>query len=155
PHWVTSVLLTTALAVLGVRALRAVGWAAGWRLVAVGLLAGAALLTVRTAVRLTYVDGDLATEPLVYAHGTPDIKRAMAEIELIGQRTGRDKSLEIAFDDQSNWPLTWYLRDYPRALFYGAIPTPEAMAAPVVIVGPKNADKVAPYVERHVRRRYR
>jgi uncharacterized protein (TIGR03663 family) len=155
PHWMASVLLTVVLAILGVRSLRTVGRAAGRRLVVVGLIAGAALLTVRTTVRLAYVNDELATELLVYAHGTPDIKRAMAEIELIGQRTGRDRSLEVAYDDQSTWPLTWYLRDY-RAFSYGTIPRPELMAAPVVIVGPTNAAKVAPFVERgYVKRRYR
>jgi len=156
PYWMASVLLTVALAVLGVRSIRAVGWPAGRRLVAVGLIAGAALLTVRTTVRLAYVNDELATELLVYAHATPDIKRVMAEIELIGQRIGRDRSLEVAYDDQSNWPLTWYLRDYPRAIFYGMAPTPRAMTAPVIIVGVKDADKVAPFVERgYVKRRYR
>jgi uncharacterized protein (TIGR03663 family) len=156
PHWMTSVLLTLVLAALGVRVLRRVGRAAGWRLVAVGLLAAAAVLTVRTTVRLTWVNYDLATELLVFAHGTPDLKRAMAEIELIGQRTGRDRSLEIAFDDQTSWPLVWYLRDYPRSRVYGAALTSEAVAAPVVIVGPQNASAVEPFVERsHIKRRYR
>jgi uncharacterized protein (TIGR03663 family) len=156
PRWMVCALLTAALAVLGVRRLRAVGRRAGWRLVAVGLIAGVALLTVRTAVRLAYVNDELATELLVYAHGTPDIKRAMVEIDLIGQRTGRDRILEIAVDDQSSWPFTWYLRDYARVRNYGSEPTPEAMAAPVVIVGLKNAARVEPFVERgYVKRRYR
>jgi predicted membrane-bound mannosyltransferase len=156
PRWMASVLLTTTLAILGVGLLRVVGRHAGGRLVAVGLIAGAALLTVRTTVRLAYVNYDLPIELLVYAHGTPDIKRAMAEIDLIAQRTGRERTLEVAVDDESSWPLAWYLRDYPGMRAYGSDPTPDAMAAPVVIVGPRNAAKVAPFVERgYLKRRYR
>lgn len=156
PQWVTSVLLTLGLAVWGVRTLRRVGWAAGRRLVAVGLVAAAALLTVRTTVRLTYVNYDLATEPLVYAHGTPDIKRAMAEIELISQRTAGDRALQVAYDDQSAWPFSWYLRDYPRARSFGAVPTPDELAAPVILVGPRNAAQVEPFVRQgYVKRTYR
>jgi uncharacterized protein (TIGR03663 family) len=130
--------------------------AAVGRLATVGVLALAVVLTVRVAVRLTYVNYDLAIEPLVYAHGTPDIKRAMAEIELIGERTGRGRDLEVAYDDASTWPLAWYLRDFRNTRYYGAQPTPGAMAAPVIIVGPRNDPKVRPFVDAgYLSRHYR
>src|SRR5262249_61954553 len=114
------------------------------------------ILTARTAARLTYVNYDLATELLVYAHATPDIKQALAEIELVSRRTTGGRDLEVAYDDLSTWPFGWYLRDYPNAIFYGAEPTPDAMAAPVILVGGRNEPAVAPFVERgYVRRRYR
>jgi uncharacterized protein (TIGR03663 family) len=156
PRWMASVLLATALAALGLRTLRGVGWAAGARLVAVGLVVVAVVLTARTTLRLAYVDYDLPTELLVYAHGTPDVKRAMAEIELISLRLAGDRTLEVAYDDQSTWPFAWYLRDYPRARSYGAAPTPADLAAPVVLVGPRNAARVEPFVrDGYVRRGYR
>jgi DNA-binding beta-propeller fold protein YncE len=101
------------------------------------------------------VNYDFATELLVYAHGTPDIKVALAEIKLISERTTGASDLEIAYDDASTWPLIWYLRDYRNTRFYGTEPTAAAMASPVIIVGPKNADKVWPYVARgYLRRDY-
>jgi DNA-binding beta-propeller fold protein YncE len=119
-------------------------------------LALAAVLTVRSAARLAYINYDLATELLVYAHGTPDIKVARAEIKLISERVAGGYGIEVAYDDASTWPLIWYLRDYPNARYYGTEPTPAAMAAPIIIVGPKNADKVWPFVARgYIRRDYR
>ena len=48
------------------------------------------------------------------------------------------------------------MRNYPNARFYGASPNDDAMRLPVIIVGPKNRDKVLPYVERdYVKRTYR
>jgi len=46
--------------------------------VAVFLLA---LLTVRTSVMLNYINYDLAKEFLVYAHGAPDAKVGLSQIE--------------------------------------------------------------------------
>jgi uncharacterized protein (TIGR03663 family) len=154
--WILQFLLAIVVAVLVVRQLKILGWPSGRRLALAGLAAFAAVLTVRSAVQLAYVNYDLATELLVYAHGTPDIKRALAEIELISERTTGGYNLEVAYDDESTWPLAWYLREYPKTRFYGTDPTPDAMAAPVIIVGPKNAAKVWPFVERgYVKREYR
>ena len=155
-RWLVAVGTIAALAMLIVRHARTLGAARAVRLATIGMIALAAILTVRVAARLTYVNYDLATEPLVYAHGTPDIKRAIAEIQLIAERTGRGEDLEVAYDDASTWPFAWYLRDQRGARYYGATPTPDAMAAPVILVGPKNAAKVRPFVEGgYLSRQYR
>jgi predicted membrane-bound mannosyltransferase/DNA-binding beta-propeller fold protein YncE len=147
-----------ALAVLGAawRLGRRVGRGPALRLAALGTAGVLALATARYAALLTFVNFDLATDLLVYAHGTPDIKRAMREIDEVAERTGAGAGLVIAYDDDSAWPLTWYLRVYPNQRFYADRPHPEAMSAPVVLVGSKNFDLVAPFLERdYVRRDYR
>jgi uncharacterized protein (TIGR03663 family) len=155
-RWVVEALAAVLLGLLAAKGIRAAGWAQGRRLALVGLVGLAALFTVRSAVRLAYVNYDLATELLVYAHGTPDIKAAMAEIKLISERTSGGNAVEVAYDDASTWPLAWYLRDYPNTRLYGSTPTPSAMAAPIIIVGPKNAEKVWPFVARgYIKRDYR
>ncbi|NJN84162.1 MAG: hypothetical protein HC802_19050 [Caldilineaceae bacterium] len=51
--------------------------------------------------------------------------------------------------------MSWYMRLYPNSKFYGANPNSDSMSAPVIIVGPKNYEKVRPYVERdYVKRTY-
>jgi uncharacterized protein (TIGR03663 family) len=118
-----------------------------------GLLA---FFTARAAFTLTFVNYDLATELLVYSHGTPDVKRALAEIEDVAERTGVGHDLVVAADDDTAWPMTWYLRDYPKQAFYGDAPTADAMRSPVVIVGSKNLAVAEPYLEDdYVRRDYR
>ncbi len=131
------------------------GWPAA-RLMAVGLAALLFLLTVRFSWLLTYINYDYATEYLVYAHASPDVKRALDEIDLISERTVGERNIVVAYDDDSSWPLSWYMRRYPNARFYGDSPNNDAMSAPVVIVGDKNRDKVSPYVQRdYVKRTYR
>ena len=132
------------------------GFQEGMRLLAVGLAGVLLVLTIRTSFTLTYINYDMATEFLVYAHGGPDIKRALAELDTISERTVGDRNIVVAYDNDSAWPFSWYMRLYPNAKYYGESPTPDAMSAPVVIVGPANRAKVEPYMARdYVKSTYR
>ncbi len=152
----------TALLMLLVLAWFIVGWARNLGARRVGetlflLVAAAfALWTIRVSYTFNYITFDDATELLVYAHGTPDIKRVMNEIEAISQRTVGGKQIKVAYDDDTTWPLEWYLREYPNRAFYQASPNRDALDAPVVLVGDKNEEKVKPYLgTRYVRYGYR
>lgn len=126
------------------------------RMAAIGVTALLLLLTVRFSYMLNYINYDLATEYLVYAHASPDIKRALNEIDLISQRLVGERNITVAYDDDTSWPLSWYMRLYPNSRFYGANPNADVMSSPVVIVGPKNYEKVRPYMARdYVKRTYR
>ena len=126
------------------------------RLTAVTAFAILFLLTVRFSYLLTYINYDMATEYLVYAHASPDVKRALQEIETISERTVGEREIQVSYDDDVAWPMTWYMRFYPNHIFYGANPTSEAMNAPIILVGKKNYEAVEPYVARdYVSRNYR
>ncbi len=132
------------------------GWRLTLRLTAVTALTILFLLTIRFSYLLTYVNYDMATEYLVYAHASPDVKRALKEIETISERTVGEREIQVSYDDDVAWPMTWYMRFYPNHIFYGANPTTEAMSAPIILVGKKNYEKVEPYVRRdYVSRNYR
>ena len=115
------------------------------------------LLTIRFSFLLNFINYDMATEYLVYAHASPDVKRALQEIETISQRTVGEREIQVSYDDDVAWPMTWYMRFYPNNIFfYGANPTTEAMNAPIILVGKKNYEQVEPYVARdYVSRNYR
>ncbi len=104
------------------------------------------VFTAGVSYRFNFINYDYPTEPMVYAHATPDIKLAMTQIEEISRKTGGDHSLRVAYDDDATWPLEWYLRDYPNKVYYGASPSRDAMDSPVVIAGDKNISKVRPYL---------
>lgn len=131
-------------------------WTTTARLLSIGFVALLFVLTVRFSYMLTYTNFDMATEYLVYAHASPDIKRALGEIDSISERTAGGRNVVVAYDDDSSWPLSWYMRMYPNHKFYGSAPNSDSMAAPIILVGPKNYDKVHPYVMRdYVKRTYR
>ena len=124
----------------------ALGWDQSVRAIVVSLSALLFIFTVSVSYRFNFVNYDYAIEPMVYAHATPDIKLAMSQIEELSRKTAGDHAIRVAYDDDSTWPLEWYLRDYPNKVYYGQNPSRDSMDSPVVIVGDKNLSKVKPYL---------
>jgi uncharacterized protein (TIGR03663 family) len=145
-QWFLALALGAVLVYVGEKRIRALGWPQSRRLIVVALAAILAVFTGVVAYRFAFVNYDYATEPMVYAHGTPDIKVAMSQIDEISRKIAGDYSLKVAYDDDATWPLEWYLRDYTNRVYYGATPTRDAMDAPVVIAGDKNLGAVRPYL---------
>ncbi len=152
-RWALAMLVLAGLCYLIWRLGNAQGWRSALRLMSVGFVALLFLLTIRFSFMLTYINYDMATEYLVYAHAGPDVKLALEEIDRISERTVGGRNIEVAYDDDSSWPLSWYMRLYPNSRFYGANPTSDVMQAPVIIVGSKNYEKVHPYVARDYEKR--
>lgn len=155
-RWIFGLLVTGGLLYLSWHWIQQSGWMTALRLLAIGAVTVLFLLTVRFSYMLTYVNYDSATEYLVYAHGAPDVKRAINEIKTISQRTVGDQEIAVAYDDDTAWPMSWYMRFFPNNIYYGDNPNTNAMSAPVILVGSKNYAKVEPYVARdYVSRTYR
>jgi uncharacterized protein (TIGR03663 family) len=135
---------------------RQLGRQLAWRTALITLLTILTLLTIRFTWLLSYVNYDYVNEMLVYAHASPDVKLALEQIDNISRRTVGDKMIKVAYDNDSTWPLEWYMREYPNRAYYGETPTREALDAPVVIVGSANESKVKPFLgENYTRTRYR
>jgi len=151
-----ALLIVAALGYFIIRWAQRLSWLTTARLVGVGLVALLFVLTLRFSYMLTYRNFDMATEYLVYAHASPDIKRALNEIDSISERTAGGRNIVVAYDDDSSWPFSWYMRMYPNHKFYGSAPNSDSMTAPIILVGPKNYEKVHPYVSRdYIKRTYR
>lgn len=111
----------------------------------VGLLLPLALLTVRFTYMSSFPNADYVTEYLVYAHGAPATKsEVLSQLEQLSVRMHGDKSIKVAYDNDTSWPYTWYLRDYPNRIYFGENPGPNITEAPVILVGSLNWDKVEP-----------
>lgn len=144
-------LVTTGLALaLVLHEARVRGRPAARRVALIGLSGAALLLGARSALLLCFPHAELAVEPLVYAHATPAVKPALAELERASRRLAGGFDLEVAFDFETSWPLAWYLRDYPRARGFatsaatGEEPAVDvrALAAPALLLGDA-ADRLA------------
>jgi sugar lactone lactonase YvrE len=104
-------------------------------------------LTISTSLRANFRSQGEGTEYLVYAHGADGIKDMLHQIEEISYRTtGSPTNIEVAFDDDTAWPLTWYLRDFPNQRYYGAQPGADLGNVPVIIVGDNNYGVIEPIV---------
>ncbi len=105
------------------------------------------LLTIRSSLTASFVNGDYTNEFLVYAHGAPATKDVvLRQLDDLSTRLEGDNSISVAYDSDVSWPFTWYLRDYPNRVFFGENPSQSLNDSPVVIVGSRNWDKVDPFL---------
>ncbi|MGV8050032.1 MAG: glycosyltransferase family 39 protein [Anaerolineaceae bacterium] len=104
------------------------------------------MFTFRTAYRAAYINYDNAKEFLVYAHSTRDMKDVLEQIETISKRLYGDKSIAVAYDNDTLYPFWWYLRDYPNRHWYGDTITKDLKDCPIILVGTKNYAKIEPLV---------
>ena len=93
------------------------------------------VFTIRFAWLSTFVNFDYVNEFLVYAHGAPDVKWMLEQIDDISRRTVGDKQIKVAYGGVI-WPLEWYMREYPNRAFFGSQPNRDALDAPVVVISP-------------------
>ena len=77
------------------------------------------VLQTRTAFVSSFINYDYANELLVYAHGGKGSKVAFEMIEDLGTRTGLGKNIGVAYDNDTNYPFWWYLRDYTNKKYFG------------------------------------
>jgi predicted membrane-bound mannosyltransferase/sugar lactone lactonase YvrE len=110
------------------------------------IFAGLAFLTARAAFRANYINYDLATEYLVYAHMARGPKEMMEQLEELSLRTTDGLGIRVAYDNETNYPLWWYLRNYPNKVYYDVNPSAGLRDMPVIIVGDANYGKIEPIV---------
>ncbi len=116
------------------------------RVFAVMVFIGLALLTARTAFRAAYINYDLATEYLVYAHMAAGPKEMMNQLKDLSERLTDGLGITVAYDNETNYPLWWYLRNYPNKVYYDVNPSMSLREDPVIIVGDANYSKIEPIV---------
>jgi predicted membrane-bound mannosyltransferase/sugar lactone lactonase YvrE len=117
------------------------------RLLVLGLFCVMAVLTARTAYTASFINYDNATEFLVYAHAAPGPKEALAQMEEISQRITKGKDLVVAYDNETNYPWWWYLRDWPNKQYFADNPGRDILNAAIITVGDPNYAKVEPLVK--------
>jgi hypothetical protein len=93
---------------------------AGRPLAAVLAIAAFAILGYQT-YDLNFVRYDDEEMPYVYAHTRREFLDLVADIERFAEASGKghDAAVEVVSPDY--WPLVWYLKDYPRAVFHGKL----------------------------------
>ncbi len=122
-----------------VRTATRTGWGQFRVMVVVAAFGVLSLLTFRSAWMASFINYDLPTEYLVYAHGGPANKDVTEQIEELSQRVTGGMDLKFAYDFKISWPGAWYFRDFRNAVFLGENPSPRSMDdAAVVIVGEEN-----------------
>ncbi|MGC9348839.1 MAG: flippase activity-associated protein Agl23 [Anaerolineae bacterium] len=133
---VIGILLFTGLLIA---ALNRVRFRRGLRLGALTAILLLGALTIRTMIMLNYINDELATEYLVYAHATPDVNEALEKIEQASWRlTGTPGQIQVAYGKDVAWPFYWYMYTRFPNNYYFEIPESERLLASPVIVAAKS-----------------
>ncbi|MGC9393833.1 MAG: flippase activity-associated protein Agl23 [Anaerolineae bacterium] len=108
------------------------------RLTLLTICGALAVWTLRTMLMLNFINAEMATEFMVYAHATPDVKVVLAQIDEISWRTtGTANEVKVALGQEGAWPFYWYMvTRYPNHYYYGDTPEAERLLeCPVIIAG--------------------
>jgi predicted membrane-bound mannosyltransferase/DNA-binding beta-propeller fold protein YncE len=110
-----------------------------------GLILVLSVLTLRFAYMASFPNADYVTEFMVYAHGGPATKsQVLPQIEELSMRLHGDMGIRVAYDNDTSWPYTWYLRNFPNRVYYGESPGTNIVDSPVVLVGGRNWARLDP-----------
>ncbi len=97
---------------------------------------------------LNFVRYDDDRMPYVYAHTTRGFDDLMARVERILKASGSREDVKVDIVSRDYWPMPWYLKDYPNAIYHGNLT--DRSDAEVVIAGKsQQADLSARYISTH------
>lgn len=96
-------------------------WIAGsggrQRVLAVAVIILLLAVSARHAFATAFLYGDVPRTPLVYTQTSRDVLAILDIIEDAGQISGSGRELPVLVDSTAHWPLAWYLREHPGAVF--------------------------------------
>ena len=155
-EWLGALALLLASSYVLYRVARHSSWRHVRRLFALALFGLLSLFTLRAAWMASFINYDLPTEFLVYAHAGPSVKWVLDDITELSQRTTGGMQMKFAYDNEVSWPYSWYFRNFDQAVFVGSNPTLQNTEdAVVVVVGSANRGKIEPILEdRYLRQEY-
>jgi uncharacterized protein (TIGR03663 family) len=83
-------------------------------------LVGMLLLTqLHLSFRMSFVEGDVPRDMLIYVQSSPDVTQAVEDIGLLSREITGGLDMTIWYDSGTSWPMQWYLRNYSNRRFYG------------------------------------
>jgi uncharacterized protein (TIGR03663 family) len=99
--------------------------------------AGAALgvlllaLQINAGWNLTYREGDVPRDMLIYVQTSPDVHQTVDDLTALSHEITGGMDLSVYYSGATQWPLNWYFRDFnQRVLFHDIHDIPDA---PVII----------------------
>ncbi len=103
-----------------------------------GLLAIMLLYQVHAGFRLSFIDGDVSVDTMIYNTVGPDAKQVAEDIHATSALYLGDDSITVSNDQCTNWPMEWYLKDLPNYRFMRTVD--EASGdLPMFIIGVPNS----------------
>jgi len=87
--------------------------------VTLGFLTGALLFQIHAGWRVTYREGDVPRDMLIYVQTAPHVIQLIRDLERLSLELTGGMNLEIWYDSGTQWPMNWYLREFPNRRYFG------------------------------------
>lgn len=143
--WLAAVLVAGGVGYVIARIWRRIGWQQVGRIAVTAAGAVLLVLTFRAAFMASFINYDLATEYLVYAHAGPAHRTVFDTMEEISQKVTGGMDLRVAYDFKMSWPGSWYFREFPGAVYFDRNPSVQVLDdAMAVVVGSESRGQVEP-----------
>jgi uncharacterized protein (TIGR03663 family) len=81
--------------------------------------AGLVLLQIHAGWRLTYREGDVPRDMLVYVQTSPQVVQLARDLEALSHELTGGMGLEVWYDSGTQWPMNWYLREFTNRRYFG------------------------------------
>ena len=101
---------------------------------AAALLLGLSLFQIHAGWRMSFLEGDVPRDMLIYTQTSPDVPMLIDDFEALSAHVMGDQSLPIYFGGASTWPMWWYLRDFPNSRIMQTPTMPDAIPADAAVV---------------------
>jgi hypothetical protein len=76
---------------------------------------------------MTYLEGDIPRDMLIYTQTAPDVTMLISDFEALSYQTYGDLSMPVYFGGDASWPLWWYLREFPNRTLAASPALPDAV----------------------------
>ncbi|MDO8673004.1 MAG: TIGR03663 family protein [Dehalococcoidia bacterium] len=109
------------------------------------------VFTIHSAMLVTYTNGDIPVEMLVYTQTSPEVPKIKEEIDRIALRSGQGKDIKITVDANSgfSWPWAWYLRDYKNVDYPVLTNMSVAPIGSILLLHDSNVDQAKPFLTKY------
>jgi len=93
----------------------------------------ASLFQIHAGFRLTFLEGDSARHTMIYNTVGSDVAQLTDDLAAMSELMYGDNSMAVMYDDCSEWPLNWSLRNLPNRIKQNTVMDGEANLPPVII----------------------
>ena len=115
------------------------------KITAAVLAAAASAVLAYQAYDLNFVRYDKDDRPYVYAHTKREFLDMIARIDYYAEKSGKGKDAEIAIVSPDYWPMVWYVRNYPKAVFHGQMTNTDTAEMIVAKKGDQDRDVITKF----------
>ncbi|MCM8748623.1 TIGR03663 family protein [Thermomicrobiaceae bacterium CFH 74404] len=116
---------------------------------------GLVLLQIHAGWRLTYREGDVPRDMLIYVQTSPQVVQLTRDLEALSHELTGGMGLEVWYDSGTQWPMNWYLREFTSRRYFGTtLRELPADPPPVILYSLEYLNNMSPEAARQLESQY-